>query len=157
MIFLFSFVIASSEQQDYRPTGSRDVTMLACSPPTVIQPWAPGQQSGGPSLACRWWPGLSNGWVPYQLSDLVESPDSSKPQFPHLEIGDMKTPVLQNCESLFLVKPRLSSSNCVLQFNYHRSKKTGIHLLLSVTMSSPGFPLSPSYFYFLGQLLLLFP
>ena len=116
MIFLFSFVIASSEQQDYRPTGSRDVTMLACSPPSLIQPWAPdtSQHSGGPSPACRQWPGLSNGWVPYQLSDLVEFPNHSKPQFPHLEIGDMKTPILQNCESLFLAKPRLSSSNCVM-------------------------------------------
>ena len=54
----------------------------------------------------------SEKWLgPYQLSDLVECPDLSKPQFPHLEIGAMKTPILQNCENLFLAKPRLSSSN----------------------------------------------
>ena len=118
---MFSFVITSSEQQDYRPTGSKDVTMLVCSPPTLIQPWAPGQHSGRPSPACRWWPALRNGWVPYQLSDLVESPNGSKPQFPHLEIGDMKTPILQNCENLFLAKPRLSS-----WVMYVRHRKTNI-------------------------------
>lgn len=66
---MFSFVKASCERQDYRPTGSSDVTGLVrrCPLPPLD---SSGHQNRDPSMECRPQPGLRTDWATFPLCDL---------------------------------------------------------------------------------------
>ena len=130
---------------------------FVCSSPALIQLSAPGRHSGGPSPVCRWWPGLRNGWVLTSRVTLWSALTSLSLSFHIWKLGLWKHLFYRTVKISSWLIPDCRPPAEWWVFNYHGSKEQAFtsFFLWQWALQAP--LCLPSYFYFLGQLLLPFP